>query len=108
MLPTDKLCEKAVNFLRDSADRYGTARGAQAYCDADMRRVKALELLKHDGSLGEREAKAYASEAYKKAMEALEDATATVETVRAKREAAVFTIEVWRSANSARKQGVNL
>lgn len=95
-----------MNYLRDSAERYGTARGHQAYCDANMRRVKALELLGSDGTLGEREAKAYASETYKVAMGDLQNATAEVETIRAKREAAVFTIEVWRSANSARKQGL--
>jgi hypothetical protein len=31
-----------------------------------------------------------------------------METIRALREAATYTIEVWRSQNSARKQGSNL
>lgn len=105
---TNERAEFAVEFLRDSAIEYGTARGHQAYCDANLRRVKALEMLGAEGSLGDREAKAYASAAYQEAIEDLQDATAAYETVRAQREAAVMTIEVFRSQNSARKQGINL
>lgn len=94
--------------MRDSAAQYGAARGHLAYCDANLRRVKSLEMVELEGSIGDREARAYASEAYRQAIEDLEDATADYETLRAKREAAVMTIEVWRSQNSGRKQGVNL
>ncbi len=38
----------------------------------------------------------------------MKNAIAEYETIRAMREAAVYTIEVFRSENSARKQGVNL
>lgn len=100
--------EKALEFLRDSAGEYGQARGYAVYCDAQLRRVKALEMMSKDGGVGEREAAAYASDAYRTAIEALRDATATAETIRAKRDAAEFTIEVWRSQSSARKQGVNV
>lgn len=100
--------ERAVEFLRDTAARYGKLRGHQVYCEANLRRVRSLELLIAEGSLGEREAKAYASEMYKQAMEAYENATAETETLRAQREAAVYTIETCRSQNSARKQGVSL
>jgi hypothetical protein len=41
-------------------------------------------------------------------MEQMENAVADVETIRAMREAASYTIEVWRSQSSARKQGVNI
>ena len=80
-------------------------KGSQRLSDGSIR---SLELLIAEGSLGEREAKAYASEMYKQAMEAYENATAETETLRAQREAAVYTIETCRSQNSARKQGVSL
>lgn len=98
--------EKALEFLRDSAALYGQARGHAAYCEAQLRRIKALEMVARDGGVGEREAAAYASDAYKQAIEELRNATAESETLRAKRDAAEFTIEVWRSQSSARKQGI--
>jgi hypothetical protein len=102
---SEQRVEMAVEFLRDTARDYGKARGHLAFCDANLRRVKALEMIGKDGSLGDREALAYASEAYKAAIEALENATADSETLRARRDAAEFTIEVWRSQFSAAKRG---
>ncbi len=100
--------EKAVEYLRDTAQDYGKARGRASYMEANLRRVKSLEMIAKSGGVGEREAAAYASEAYKDAMEQMENAVADVETIKALREAASYTIEVWRSQNSARKQGANL
>ena len=103
--------EKAVEYLRDSAGKYGKARGYLAFCDANLRRVRALEMLNGGGddeSLGLREAKALASTPYHNAIIELQNATADYETLRAKREAAVMTIECWRSQASAAKQGLNL
>jgi hypothetical protein len=106
---TENEAEKAVYFLRDSAVPYAKARGYLAYCDAALRRVKSLQILEvSEGPMAEREAKAYASEAYLKAITELQGATYEFEKYRAQREAAGFAIELWRSQNSARKAGINL
>lgn len=99
--------EAAVEYLRDTAKQYGQACGRMAYASANLRRVKALQMIEAPpGSLGDREAFAYASEAYRAAMEDEQNATAERETLRATRDAAEFTFELWRSQNSARKAGV--
>lgn len=98
--------ERAVEFLRDTADQYGQMRGRVAYTEANLRRVKSLEMLGREGGVAAREAEAYASPAYLAAMEDEQNAVAEYETLRAKREAATMTIEVWRSQNSARKAGI--
>jgi hypothetical protein len=98
--------EAAVYYLRDSAQKYGALRGRMAYCEANLRRVKSLEMLGKNGSVAANEVAAYASEAYLHAMQDLENATAEYETMRAVREAAIYTIETWRSQNSTRKQGI--
>ena len=100
--------EAAVTYLRDTARKYGQARGHAEYCESNLRRVKSLQMVSRSGGVGEREAAAYASEEYKDAMEAHENAVADYETIKAYREAAVCKIDVWRSQSSARKQGVNL
>ena len=102
----EERCEKAVEFLRDTAEKYGNAKGYESFCEGNLRRVKSLQLLASEGSLGEREAKAYASAEYKVALGELQNATAEYETLRALREAAAITVDVWRSQNSARKQGI--
>jgi hypothetical protein len=98
--------EAAVDYLRDTSKQYGQARGHVAYCENNLRRVKSLQMISRTGGVGEREAAAYASEEYQQAMEAHQNAVAEAETIRAYREAAVNKIEVWRSQNSAKKQGI--
>ena len=95
-------------YLRDSAEAYSTARGHAVYCDANLRRVKSLQMIGKEGTIAMLEAAAYASDEYQQAMSDLKNATYEMERLKALREGAVFTIEVWRSQNSARKQGINL
>lgn len=101
--------EKAVLFLRDSADKYGKARGHAAFCSGNLKRVKAMLMLETpEGSLGEREAKAYASEAYLRALTAEEDAIATYTILQAQREACQYKIDMYRTNASAKKMGIDL
>jgi hypothetical protein len=104
---SEERVEAAVEYLRDTAKPYGQARGRSLYTENNLRRVKALN-MPCEGPIAERESKAYASEPYKMALEDMENAMAEAETIRALREAAAYTIEVWRSQSSARKQGANL
>lgn len=100
--------EKAVLYLRDSAGPYATARGHALFCDANLRRVKSLQMIGKEGTIAMLEAQAYASAEYQTAMHALESATCEMERIKALREASVFAIEMFRSTNSARKQGINV
>jgi hypothetical protein len=104
---TEERAEAAVEYLRDTAKQYGQARGHARYCEEGLRRVKSLN-MPPEGAVAERERAAYASDAYAAALKDMENAIAEFETIRAYREAAVYTIEMFRSENSARKQGVNL
>ena len=98
--------EKAVEYLRDTAEQYGQSCGRAAYASSNLRRVKSMQMIEAPpGSLGDREAIAYASDAYRAAMEEEQNATAEMETLRATRDAAKFTFELWRSQNSARRAG---
>jgi hypothetical protein len=91
----------AVQYLADTAYEYGEARALTTKCDAMLRHIKALAMKASDEkSASGQEREAYASDAYKAAIDALFDATRSAETLRAKREAAVARIEFWRSVNS--------
>jgi len=106
---SEERAEAAVEYLRDTAELYGQTCGRLALAEKSLSRVKALQAIEAPGkSATERDTIAYASEAYAAALKELSDATTERETVRAKRDAAELTIEVWRSQFSARKAGVNL
>ena len=98
--------EKAVDWLRDTANAYGTMRGHVQYTEANLRRVKALEMSGKVGGVGEREAAAYASDAYLAAMVEYRNAVAECETMRALREAADLRIRVWQTQESSSRRGV--
>lgn len=102
---TDDEAEAAVDYLKQTAAQIGRARGQMEYREGSLRRVKALQLLKFEGSLGEREAKAYASDEYAAALEDHQNAVADYETVRALREAADWQLRVWQSETSSQRQG---
>lgn len=97
--------EAASEYLRDRAKLYGTLRGHMRYANENLRRVKAIEMMKLTGGVGERETQALASDAYGQALYDLREAEAAYETERALRDAAEFRIEVWRSQNAARHRG---
>lgn len=104
---TEDEAEVSVHFLQETAKQYGQMAGYLAFADANLRRVKSLEMLKASfGSVADREATAYASDAYLDAIRQLQNATADVETLRAQRDAAKFNFECWRSENSGRKAGL--
>lgn len=105
---TELQAENACLYLRDSADAYAKARGHEKFCDANLRRVKSMAMIGKEGTIAMLEAAAYASEEYLQAMKDLQNAEYEVERLKALREASVFAIEMFRSTNSARKQGVNL
>ncbi len=106
---TEERAEAAVEYLRDTSELYGQTCGRQALAEMNLKRVKALQMIEAPpGSVADRESFAYASKPYADAMEELQNATMERETVRARRQAAELTIEVWRSQYSARKAGVSL
>ncbi len=95
---TDESLQKALDFLRNNARRIGDAKGEVIKCAHMLKVVKALEMKKHSElSAAKAEVEAVASEAYQRAL--IDDAMAAAdyEMLRALREAAAMTIEIWRT-----------
>lgn len=92
---------KAVQYLIDSAAEYGAARADAQRCDDMLRVVKALIMAQsNERSAAAQEREAYAHENYIAAVGEKFEAVKTAETLRARREAAIQTIEAWRSLNA--------
>lgn len=92
---------RAVQYLIDSAAEYGAAR-AEAERASDMLKVtKALIMAQSDAkSNAAQEVEALASDRYLDAVNVKFEAVKDSEVMRARREAAIQTIEAWRSLNA--------
>ena len=94
-----------LDFIRDNARSLAQAKANRVYIEESLRTVKATEMQKHSSlSVGAQEREAYASEAYKVALEGLRTAVEAEESLRWLMVAAQAKVEVWRtmSANDRR------
>lgn len=102
---TEEDAERATQYLVDTAFPYGHARARMAKADAMLRHVKALYMkASTEEAATKQERDAYASDAYKDAIQELFDATLEAEKMKAAREAASIRVDFWRSVN-ARARG---
>lgn len=95
---TDEDLEKAIDWLRDSAQAMGDAKAESVRAGHMIKHVKALEMKKHnDKPASHQEREALASEAYLAALERDAVAAGEYEKMRSLREAAALKVECWRS-----------
>lgn len=97
--------ERATQYLVDTAYPYGEARARVSKADAMLRHIKAIAMkASNEEAASKQERDAYASDAYRDAIQELFDATLEAEKMRAAREAASIRVDFWRSVN-ARQRG---
>jgi len=100
-LVTEAQVQTALDFLRDSADDLGKAKGEAVKAEAMLRHTKAIVMKLHiEMPVGAQEREAYASDLYLEQIEAHAEAAAAYETLKARRESALTDIEAWRSAGA--------
>lgn len=99
---------KALDFIRDNAEKLGSLKGA-VYAHTELRKTKKARLMLMATDLktqSEKEAYAYAQESYEDHIKETEELIAMFETLRILMLAAESKIEVWRSLEStARAEG---
>lgn len=98
--------ESALQFLVNTDDEYARAKTLYDALHEQRKTVEAIEynLLK-TGSAADKKQLAIGSNEYSKHLIALYDSHIEYETLKAKRLTNQSIIEMWRSVNSARKQG---
>jgi hypothetical protein len=99
-MPTisDDDIDRALSFLRDTADRAAVARAQRIYLEQWCKSVRAQIMLTAPGSsASDREAFALASPDYAAALEGYRAAVEADERFRFLREAASARIEAWRT-----------
>jgi hypothetical protein len=100
-LVSDADVEKALDFLRDSADDIGVAKQDAYFTDGLVKHVKALEMKKHNElAVSAQEREALASKAYRDALLDAAVAAGEYEKMKALREAADAKFQGWRSSSA--------
>jgi len=95
---TETQVQESMDYLFDSAMPAAQARADREVLEQGLKRVKALEMRDANAkTIGERETHAYASDAYKLALDGLREAITKDETFRALRAAHSARIESWRT-----------
>ena len=95
---SDADLEKALDWLRDSAQEIGDAKAETIRASHMLKVVKALSMKVHNEKpISHQEREALASEEYRAALERDAVAAGEYEKMRALREAAALKIEAWRS-----------
>lgn len=94
---TNDSVERALSYLRDSAQDIGRAKEAMILAERMTKHVLALEMKKHDGGVAAQEREARASAKYREAILEEAKAAGAYEYMRALRDAASARVEAWRS-----------
>ena len=108
-LPDTDAVSRALDFLASTDEEFAGLKGNMRRCEYLLKHHKAVAQIESgEKTAAGKEMQAYASDEYLAAVEELRDAIYEYETVNAKRQRAVLTIEVWRRLNAARKQGASI
>jgi len=101
----ESMAEKALNYLASTDELCAKAKGSVKALEYRLKVAKAMEFLESSGTMAEKEAKALASIAYREMIDSYESAVIEFETIAAKRESAVLTLDVWRTQEASRRKG---
>jgi len=106
MIPDEEI-DKAVNYLRDSAQGAAHAKAERVYMEAFVKTVLAQEISK-DGSktATERETMARQSQPYLDTLHALREAVEADEKHKFLREAADAKIRAWQTWKASERAGI--
>jgi hypothetical protein len=102
---TDEALEKALDYLRNTAEGAAQARANRLYLDDYSRVLKATIMSEHLAEpVNAQERYAFSDVRYRNHLEALKIAIFEDEKARFLREAAAVKIEVWRSEQANERQ----
>jgi len=102
---SDDALEKALDYLRDTADSAAQRRADRLYLEDYSRVLKATVMAEHLAEpVNAQERYAYSDLRYRNHLEALKIAIFEDEKARFLREAAAVKIEVWRSIQANERQ----
>mgnify|MGYP003704897353 CR=1 FL=1 len=89
--------QKAIDFIRDNAPKYANAKAERVYIEQFLRSKKSMLMADEGGTLGAKEAYAYAHIDYETQLLGLREAVRQEEHLRYMLEAAKLRVEIWKT-----------
>jgi hypothetical protein len=105
MIVSDEKLTKALHYLAETDEPFAKAKGLLVGLEGQEKTVLSIELLKHEGTIPVKEARARTSEAYREWQKKIEDATYDFELMKNKRNTAVALVEVWKTERYSMRKG---
>jgi hypothetical protein len=94
--------QKALAVMHKTGPQYAEAKAQRVHIEESLRSVKAIEMARSgETTAAAQERVAYASEAYRTALDGLRAAVEREETLRWRMLTAQAAIEVWRSMEAS-------
>lgn len=93
---SEEEAQKALDFIRFEAPNYAKAKAERTYIEQFLRSKKSLLMSQEGGTLGAKEAFAYAHPDYIALLGGLREAVEVEETLKWKMEAAKLYFEKWK------------
>lgn len=100
---TNDRAEEAVHYLDKTARQYGEVCGLVELQYHNIKIYRALGFLESEGTVGERESRAWIRDDVKAAVEAHSNAVGEKMAIMTRRKAAELTIEVWRTQSASNR-----
>lgn len=101
---TESRAEQAFEFLRDTVEKIGDARGALERSEIMRKRTRRTVFLSSEGSVALREAMAETAPSSVEADEEYIVALIAYEKLRAKRDIESIALDVWRTESANRRR----
>lgn len=102
---TEPEVSRALKYLAETDEPCAKAHAYFNAVEHHLKVIKATEYLSADGTNGEREQKAIASQNYREHLARIEESHADLMVMVNKRKRAELTVEVWRSVNANKRRG---
>ena len=102
---SDDRADKAVEFIRDNAERHGQIRTACILAEYKVKRARALAFLQSAGTVAEREARSWLNADVVAATEEHANMEGDEVALRDFIKAADMTFEKWRTEQANQRRG---
>jgi len=96
--------EKAIRYIAENAPLYAQAKANRVFIENYLRTVKARLMNEETGTLGNKEAYAYAHPDYVAQLEGLKAATEEEERLKYMLSAAQAKVEIWKTQEYTKRQ----
>jgi len=104
-LPEERDAGRALRYLEESEEAYARAMASREAAEAATKIARDSAFLASEGTVAERQALAGTSLDYRAALEKLEAAYFELELLKAKRQRAIFTLDLYRTLEASRRKG---